>query len=58
VMTGSSPVEEMPEYAELQALAATLYRLEAADFEHVLSTFPLVPTVVKAAALSWFSRLH
>jgi hypothetical protein len=57
VASGTGPVEEAPEYAELQALAATLYRLDAADFEHVLSTFPLIPAPIKAAALSRFNSL-
>src|SRR5688500_309069 len=58
VMNGDSPVEETSEYGELQALAARLYQLDAADFEHVLSTFPLVPAAVRAAALLRFNNLH
>ena len=54
---GGNPVEETPEHAELQALAARLYQLDTADFEHVLSTFPLVPAAVKAAALLRFNDL-
>ena len=56
--TGKAPVQEAPEYAELQALVAALYQLDTADFEHVLSTFPLVPAAIKAAALSRFNNLH
>jgi hypothetical protein len=47
----SAPVEEMDEYAELQGLAARLYGLTPADFEHVLSTFRLIPVRVRQAAL-------
>jgi hypothetical protein len=53
---GPGPVEDSPEYAELQALAARLYRLRAEDFEHVLGTFPLIAAGVKAAALEGFRR--
>ena len=56
--TGKAPVQEAPEYAELQAVVAALYQLDTADFEHVLSTFPLVPAAIKAAALSRFNNLH
>jgi hypothetical protein len=55
---GSSPVEEAPEYAELQALVASLYRLDAPAFEHVLSTFPLVPAATRAKTLSIFNGVH
>jgi hypothetical protein len=50
--------EETDEHAELQALAAALYRLDPADFEHVLSTFPLIPAAIKSAALRRLVRLH
>ena len=50
-----APVESMDEYAELQAIAARLYRLNAADFEHILSTFPLIPGEVRERALRKFS---
>ena len=48
---GRASVEDMEEYAELQALAAKLYGLAPTDFEHVLSTFPLVPSATKRRAL-------
>jgi hypothetical protein len=51
-------VEDMEEYAELQALAAKLYGLAPADFEHVLTTFPLVSRSTKAEVLQRFSRLQ
>jgi hypothetical protein len=50
----SARVDEMPEYAELQALAARLYALSAAEFEHVLGTFPLVPGAARDAAMRAF----
>ena len=37
------PVEGMREYVELQAQVAKLYGLGSASFEHILSTFPLIP---------------
>jgi hypothetical protein len=53
-----TPAEDTPEYAELQAVAAALYHLSAADFEHVLGTFPLVAPEIKAKALDIFGALH
>jgi hypothetical protein len=52
------PVETMDEYAELQALVARLYGLGEADFEHVLGTFPLIPSEVKENALRKFRDAH
>jgi hypothetical protein len=40
--------------AALQAAAARLYGLSAADFAHVLSAFPLVPEAERRAALTAF----
>jgi hypothetical protein len=40
--------------ARLQALAARLYRLDRAQFAHVLSTFPLVPQPARTAAMQAF----
>lgn len=51
---GIAPVEEMDEYVEIQAIAAHLYRLSAAHFEHVLSTFPLVPGELRQRVLRRF----
>jgi hypothetical protein len=48
----------MPEYAEVQAIAARLYGLTPGDFEHVLGTFPLVPAATRQAALEMFNRLR
>ena len=55
---GGGPVAQMPEHAELQALAARLYGLTEADFAHILSTFPLVPEKVRREALAAFNNLH
>jgi hypothetical protein len=49
-----APVEELDEYVELQCLTARLYRMTAAELEHVLSTFPLVGGATKSAALQRF----
>jgi hypothetical protein len=48
-------VEEMEEYAQLQALCAHAYGLRAAELEHILGTFPLIPSGVRQAALSAFN---
>jgi hypothetical protein len=55
LMETFEPVEGMDEYAELQALAATLYRCTSEEFRHVLSTFPLVSAEARANALSRFT---
>jgi hypothetical protein len=41
--------------ARLQAAAARLYQLDAADFAHVLDTFPLVEQELRAASLRAFA---
>jgi hypothetical protein len=46
----SHPAEERSA-AELQAVVAQLYGLTADEFEHVLSTFPLVPSSERQRAL-------
>jgi hypothetical protein len=58
LMRATEPAESLPEYAELQALAAVLYGLEAREFEHVLGTFPLVPVPVRKAVLAAFHNLR
>jgi hypothetical protein len=58
LMKGSTRAEEMGEYSELQALIAGRYGLTSGDFEHVLSTFPLVPERIRAAALAKFTDIH
>jgi hypothetical protein len=55
---GTGPAEEMSEYADLQAMAGHLYRLRPAQFEHILSTFPLVPRVIRERALQRFIDFH
>jgi len=55
---GSGPIEGMPEHAEIQAIAARLYGLTPSQFEHVLSTFPLVPTLTRQAALDRFNDVR
>jgi hypothetical protein len=40
--------------AELDAIIAHLYGLTPEEFAHILSTFPIVPQEVKAAALAEF----
>jgi len=52
------PVEQMEEYAQLQALCAHAYQLRASEFEHVLGTFPLIPEDVRRAALAAFNGIH
>jgi hypothetical protein len=54
----SSAVEAMPEYARLQALAAHAYGLRVDEFEHVLTTFPLIPRSVRDATLKEFKNLN
>ena len=42
--------------AQLQARVAALYQLTAAEFEHVLDTFPLIPREERDAALRCFTN--
>ena len=58
ILMKTTNVEQAPEYAELQAIAAELYGLSAPDFEHVLSTFPLIPESTRLAAYKRFTRSH
>jgi hypothetical protein len=46
------------DYVELQALAARLYGCTAADFSHVLGTFPLIERGVRDACRTAFDRLE
>jgi hypothetical protein len=43
-------------HAELDAMIAHLYGLSEAEFAHILATFPIVKTEVKAAALAAFKN--
>jgi hypothetical protein len=45
--TAVAPVDTMTEYAELQALVARSYGLSGKDFQHILSTFPLIAEEVR-----------
>jgi hypothetical protein len=58
LMMSAAPVEDLPEYVEMQALIARLYGLSDADFAHILRTFPLIPQRVRDAALTSFARLR
>jgi hypothetical protein len=51
LMTSREAVEAMDQYAELQALVAKLYRCSREEFEHILSTFPLISEQTKSATL-------
>jgi hypothetical protein len=52
------PAETRPEYAQLQAHAARLYGLTSEAFEHVLGTFPLIPTEARSNALAIFNAFR
>jgi hypothetical protein len=52
------PIEQMEEYTQLQALCAHAYQLRASEFEHVLGTFPLIPSGIREAAFTAFNSLH
>jgi hypothetical protein len=58
LIDAATPVESLPEYAELQAIVARLYGLSSDEFEHVLSTFPLVLQEVRSASLARFNSFH
>jgi hypothetical protein len=53
-----SAVEEMEEYAQLQAICARLYGLRRGEFEHILETFPLIPIEVRGRVLGAFNGFH
>jgi hypothetical protein len=48
-------VERSEDYVELQSLVAQLYGLSAEDFEHVLSTFPLIAESTRKACFERFT---
>jgi hypothetical protein len=50
LVDGNNSPEEKDAYVELQAVVARLYRLSVGDFEHVLSTFPLIADETKSRA--------
>ena len=51
------PAERAQLRAELDGMAARIYGLSEAEFQHILSTFPLVDDGVKSAALKAFLEL-
>jgi len=54
----TGPAEQLPEYPELQARAARLFRVSEEDFDHILTTFPLIPQEIRSAALIQFNDFH
>ena len=50
--------ETTQEYAELQALVAAIYGLNAADLDRVLSSFPLIPATTKVRVKHHFNSVH
>jgi hypothetical protein len=56
LMHSPAAAEQQPEYAELQGIVARLYGLTDSELAHVLSTFPLIPNEVKAAAIAHFNN--
>ena len=57
LMNRGAAVEDMDEYAEVQATAARLYGVSAADFDHILGTLPLIPAHVRERSLQKFGTL-
>lgn len=49
--------DDPPRFAWLNAVVAHLYHLDAAEFAHVLSTFPLIDRTERDAMLTAFLRL-
>jgi hypothetical protein len=58
LMHSPAAAEHQPEYAELQGLVGRLYGLTRTNFEHVLSTFPLIPASVKAESVVQFNNVR
>ena len=52
------PIHRAKLRAELDGMVARIYGLTEAEFEHILSTFPLVDDGVKSAALAAFMDLE
>ena len=53
---GLARQSDLEAFARLNACVASLYQLSAAEFEHVLGTFPLVERDVRDACLGAFHR--
>ena len=49
--------ERMAIRAKLDAIVAHLYELTPTEFQHILTTFPLVPESVKTATLKAYQNL-
>jgi hypothetical protein len=47
--------DDQPAYARLNAVAARLYGLTAAQYRHVVSSFPLLPEALRAECIATFS---
>jgi hypothetical protein len=56
LMHAASAVEDMAEYAQLQALAARAYGLRQEEFEHIVATFPLIREDVRRSAIECFGK--
>jgi hypothetical protein len=56
LMHSPGAAEQQPEYSELQGMVGRLYGLSESEFEHVLSTFPLIPGEIRSAALTQFNN--
>jgi hypothetical protein len=56
--SASARVEDMSEYAQMQALCAHAYGLSTAHFERILETFPLISPQVRQHALAAFISLQ
>jgi hypothetical protein len=54
----SDEPEDTDAYAELQALVAAIYGLSTADFDRVLSSFPLIPETTKVRVKHHFTGMH
>jgi hypothetical protein len=57
-LMNTATIDAAPEYSELQAIVGDLYGLTADDFEHVLSTFPLIRQAVRDASLARFAQIR
>lgn len=54
---GDGPSEEMPEYADAQALAAHAFAVGEADLRHILDSFPLISAGAKDRTLRAFAQM-
>jgi hypothetical protein len=56
LLDASTPIDQLPEYVEMQAAVACLYGLNEEEFSRVLETFPLIDRTLRASALEIFKR--